>query len=308
MNVLITGSSGSLGRHLTRALSTDPRFHSVIGVDIRKPDCLDIREPMGDLLRAHRIDTVIHAAFVVRPIRDERLMAEINVEGSRNVLASSIAAGVQRLIHMSSATVYGFHPNGGPYTEDEPCAPNPGFLYAENKCAVERSLASHAATGAQPSVTILRPSFLVEPDTGNPLLEYLTRRVPLLPYPAAPLQLTHMEDMVEIIRLILLNGLTGVFNVGADGALDAGWMARRLGKFPVRMPYPVLSTLNAIAWRCRIPLAPTPAWAMQLLCHPWIVSSNRLLRETGYRFRYTTSTAFEEFAANQLRRLPQKPA
>jgi len=299
MRVLITGSRGSLGRHLLRALSTDPRFDSVIGVDIREPDCFDIREPMDGMLRQHRIDAVVHAAFIVNPIRDEELMAHINVEGSRNVLRCSIAAGVRHFIFISSATVYGFHPNDGePYTEDAPRCPNRGFVYGEHKCIVERMLES----AAESAVTILRPSFLVTREGGNPLLQYIAHRLPVLPYPAAPLQMTHIEDMVEILRLVLLNGVVGVFNVGAAGALDVASMTRRLGHVPIRLPYVPLSMLNRVAWKYHVPIAPAPAWAMQVLRHPWIVSSDRLTRETGYAFRYTSSAAFEDFAAYQLHR------
>jgi len=34
---------------------------------------------------------------------------------------------------------------------------------------------------------------------------------------------------------------------------------------------------------------------MRLMVHPWIASSEKLIRETGYRFKYNTREVFEDF-------------
>jgi len=38
-----------------------------------------------------------------------------------------------------------------------------------------------------------------------------------------------------------------------------------------------------------------PSPAMRLMVHPWIASSEKLIRETGYRFKYNTREVFEDF-------------
>ena len=310
MNALVTGSSGSLGQSLTRVLANDPRFETVVGVDVRPPSVspartvfvvADVRSPLSEILRRHRIDSVVHTAFVVRPLRDANLMEDINVNGSKAVLESCRAAGVKHLLHLSSATVYGFHHvNPARLEETQPMRTNSGFVYGMHKRQIEFSLAEHAAMRTLPAITVLRPSFFIGPTCTNPLLEYLCKRLVFMPSRTAPLQFTHIDDMVEIIRVLLLNRILGIFNVGAEGVIKVDEMCSKLHIRPIRMPYTALHALDRAAWRCRSPLAPAPAWALQLLRHPWIVSSERLKREIGYVFRYTTRAAFEEYAAHAL--------
>ena len=133
MNVLVTGSSGLLGQALVNALASDQRFRSVVGMDVlaaasRPPRVRfmqgDIRDLRGDTLRSFDIESVVHTAFVVRPTHDNRLMEDINVKGSKNVLECAVAAGVAHVVHLSSATVYGFHEdNPVPLSEDHSLRP-----------------------------------------------------------------------------------------------------------------------------------------------------------------------------------------
>ncbi|HXE14622.1 MAG TPA: NAD-dependent epimerase/dehydratase family protein [Bryobacteraceae bacterium] len=310
MNVLVTGSSGFLGQPLARALSNDPRFESVIGVDVRNSPATparavfvaaDVRHSLTEIVSRHRIDSVVHAAFVVRPIRDANLMEDINVNGSKMVFESCKAAGVKHLLHLSSATVYGFHAdNPARLSEDHPVKTNLEFIYGMHKRQIEHMLAEYAATASLPAITVLRPSFLIGPSCNNLLLDYLCNRLVFMPSRTAPLQFTHIDDIVEIIRLLLLKRIPGVFNVGADGALSIDEMCLKLQRRPVRVPYAALHALDRLAWRCRAPVTPAPAWTLQLLRHSWVVSSDRLKRETGYAFRYTSRSAFEEYADRAL--------
>lgn len=310
MNALVTGSSGSLGRSLTRALSSDPRFERIVGVDVRVPTtplhravfvAADVRHSLSGILRSHEIDAVVHTAFIVRPGRDLCLMEDINVNGSRMVFESCRAAGVKHFLQLSSATVYGFHAdNPSHLTEDHPITTNPDFVYGMHKRRIEDTLAEHAATGNLPVITVLRPCFFIGPSCNNPLLDYLGKRPVFMPSQTAPLQFIHIDDVVEIVRLLLLNRIAGIFNAGADGALTVDEMCRKLGNRPVHMSYALVAALDRVAWTCRLPLAPAPSWALQLLRHRWIVNCERLKRETGYNFRYTTRAAFDEYAARSL--------
>ena len=312
--VLITGSSGEIGSTLVRALVSDPQIEHVVGIDVRPPDkfhggCFDfirwdVRDPLDALFRQHVVDTVVHAAFVVQPIHDARLQYAIDVEGTRSVVQSAASAKVESFVQLSSATVYGAHANQHePLSEDRPLRPNRGFLYAEHKLAAEGILEEFRRQGAFRAVTVLRPSFVVGPISRNALFRHISRRFALLPRAQSPLQLTHINDLVEILRRVIHRAADGVFNVGAEGALTVSQMMSRLPNYSVTVPYPILRLLGGVAWKARLSwLTEVPAETIVLLRHPWRVRTDAVRTALDFRFRYDTPAAFEDFADAELRR------
>jgi UDP-glucose 4-epimerase len=118
--MFITGSSGYLGTRLIDKLGAIENAGAVVGADISAPRIntkkftflkMDIRDPgMGQTLCRHRIDTVIHLAFVVKPIHDLARMHDIDCNGTRNVLQKSAEAGVRHIVAVSSTLAYGATP------------------------------------------------------------------------------------------------------------------------------------------------------------------------------------------------------
>ena len=116
--ILITGATGFLGRHLVdellaqghelRLLVRNPEERALPWgnlVEIAEGDILDIIA----LERAMQgIDTVIHAAALVSFARKKQAaMKRINVVGTERVVDACLAAGVERLIHISSISATG---------------------------------------------------------------------------------------------------------------------------------------------------------------------------------------------------------
>ena len=103
--IAVTGASGLVGQRLLPLLVEHPDVTRVVALDVREPGWhsrnlefhrVDIA---GTDLKPlfEGIDTVVHLAGVVDPIADETLMARVNVEGTRRVLAA--AAAVERDPH-----------------------------------------------------------------------------------------------------------------------------------------------------------------------------------------------------------------
>ena len=91
------------------------------------------------------VDIVVHLAAIVGPIPDEGLMTRVNVDGTRRVLDAAARAGVNRVVRLSSAAVYGaWENNPVPLTEDAVLRPNPGYLPAILDAECERALAEWA--------------------------------------------------------------------------------------------------------------------------------------------------------------------
>src|SRR6056297_2460186 len=279
MNILITGAAGYIGGRLVAHLCEQDWVYRVVGTDVNEPrqshpkyvfDRRDIRESMDDIFDREKIDAVVHAAYILPPIHNKRLMEDINKGGTKNILSAVSRAGVRHILYTSSATAYGFYPdNDVPLTEESPLRGNDDFIYTKNKKEIEKIFQTFVSQHPDITVTILRPCFVVGPGFANPLAKQLKKKLVILPANARSFQFVHEDDVIEIMALMLKKRINGVYNVGGEGTLTFAEMIRMLGNF--RLP------------------------AMRLLTMPWIASSDKLIRETGYRFKYDTRQAFEDF-------------
>lgn len=157
---LITGSSGFIGLALCEALLA--RGETVIGCDISSPpmaaknlfDTLpgsfthvaaDVRDA-ATLQRAmsdNRVDRIVALAAITADIERERRAAgaviEVNVGGCIATLEAARAAGVKRIVFMSSGSAYGGAAyRGAPLLEDE-TPTKPESLYGISKLAAEQT-------------------------------------------------------------------------------------------------------------------------------------------------------------------------
>lgn len=132
MRTLITGASGLLGGHLITALQE--RNHEIHALALVNEDTTrleargvtihrgDIRQPETLTPAMEGVDLVFHLAGLMGfwvPIEEYRA---VNVTGAENVCRAAMKAGAQRIVHISSWTVYGMN-IGRPAEEDFPLQP-----------------------------------------------------------------------------------------------------------------------------------------------------------------------------------------
>ena len=135
---LVTGASGFVGRHLVAHL--EAAGDTVVGVD-RASDGVDITDAgVLDRLFAEVQPTVVYhlagwadvGGSWAHPLESFR----VNAEGTLNVLLAATEAGVERVLAVSSADVYGIvTPDELPLTEDSPL--RPASPYAASKVAAD---------------------------------------------------------------------------------------------------------------------------------------------------------------------------
>ena len=138
-------------------------------------------------------------------------MRHVNLTLSQRWL--SAAAGLSRIIHVSSASVYG---QGSLLTENARLEPIAGFHYAEHKRDIENWLTEHV-----PQAVSLRPHIILGPHA-QPLLRQLLR-MPVyirLPDPQPELQCIHENDVANAILLALDTPVCGPFNLAASDTFN----------------------------------------------------------------------------------------
>ncbi|MDP1674453.1 MAG: NAD-dependent epimerase/dehydratase family protein [Burkholderiales bacterium] len=217
MKVLVTGSSASLAHALLPQLCADPAITEITGIDLRPPHFVhpkfqtlqaDIRDRrIGELLPAH--DALVHLAYVV--LRG-RLRAEamhgINVGASLQLLQAAQAAGLKRIVHLSSAAVYG---SGSALDEQSALAPLQGFLYGMHKAELEQQFARTV-----PECVRLRPHVILGPHAQPVLRQILDLPLCLrLDEPQPELQCVHEDDVAAAIVASLQQDVSGPYNLAA---------------------------------------------------------------------------------------------
>ena len=168
--VLITGGSGFLGAALVRELLKGPGEGTLAPrevriLDTRPPGDLsdprvrylagDIRSPEDLAEACEGVDLVFHCAALVEWGQAPRsLVHDINVNGTRNVIAAALGAGVAALVYTSTMDVIY---DGRSITQGDETIPYPetfDLAYAETKARAEQEVIR--ANGARGKAGVLR--------------------------------------------------------------------------------------------------------------------------------------------------------
>jgi nucleoside-diphosphate-sugar epimerase len=155
MRLLLTGASGYLGRFIAADAQAAGDHVTALGrrdtgLDGFLPFALDTRPPP-----LPPADALIHAAFdhVAGRYRggegeDPEGFLARNRAGSARLFDAAQAAGIARVVFLSSRAVYGTCPPGTALTEDRPLAPD--TLYGRMKADLEADLAARAGADFTP--------------------------------------------------------------------------------------------------------------------------------------------------------------
>lgn len=304
--IAVTGASGYLGRLLIARLERCAAVERILALDIRPPRATfspkvdfvhcDITAPLRDLFADHSIDAVAHLAFRIKPDRDRAAAYAVNIGGLANALDACHRANVGRILYLSSATLYGAHPDNSPYlTETSPLRPISGFQYAEDKFQAESLLAEYAACYPEVSVAILRACPILGATADNFIAESFTQRALVaLKGCDPPMQFLHERDAARIIADCLFKGVHGIYNIAGRDAIRWSEMADLAGRRLIRLPAPLLYRLAALGWTLRLQSS-SPACGLNFIRYPWLVSAQKLAEEHGIAPEYTAREAWQAF-------------
>ena len=253
---LVTGANGFVGTRMV-----DRLLHRRVGVRAlvrqrlpKGPAPVGLERVHGDVTRVESLlaamagcDVVFHCAWGGESLDDARL---VNVEGTRNVIEAAAAAGVRRVVHLSTMAVHG-DDLPAVLTEDAPMITR-GDAYGVSKAEGEQlALELGAARGVE--VVALRPTLVYGP--------------------GAPLWVVGYLERVKLEQVALVNGGTGLANLifvedlvdamcaAADAPSAAGTASLVSGEHPITWA----EYLGYFARMCRKPLPPAvPLWRARL--------------------------------------------
>jgi nucleoside-diphosphate-sugar epimerase len=299
VHVVVTGATGNVGTSVLRALASDDRVRSIIGIARRPPasswpkTTFVAADVARDDLRPHLRDAnaVIHLAWLIQPSRDRDETRRVNVEGSARVFAAAAAAGVGAIVYASSVGAYSAGPSDRAVDESWPTDGTPSSFYAVDKAAVERRLDGFEREHPDIRVVRLRPGLIFKREAATEIRRLFAG--PLLPgrlvrpqlLPALPLprglraQAVHADDVGEAYRLALDHG-RGAYNIAADPVLDAATLGRAFGARVVDVSPAAMRAAAAAAWRLRLTPTP-PGWLDMALAVP-VMDVGRARHELGW--------------------------
>ncbi|NUW33663.1 NAD-dependent epimerase/dehydratase family protein [Nonomuraea sp. SMC257] len=313
--VLVTGVSRHIGARVASVLAADPDISRVIGVDTVPPPSLtrdggislgrtefvrvDLRSPdIAQVIAAADIDTVVHMSLVSAPSRTtgRALMKEHNVIGAMQLLgACQRSATVRRVVVRSTTAVYGSSPRDpAVFTEDLEPHDGPVHGYAKDAAEAEGYVRGFARRRPDISVSLLRFANFMGPGVDSPLTRYFTQ--PVLPtvFGFDPrLQFVHEDDAVEVLRRMATEDHPGTFNVAGAGVLLLSQCARRAGRASMPLLAPAFRMLGDAARRAG--LVDYSPEQVRLMSHGRVVDCSRLEAELGWKPKFTTGAAFDDF-------------
>ncbi|HEX6455267.1 MAG TPA: NAD-dependent epimerase/dehydratase family protein [Solirubrobacterales bacterium] len=267
MKVFVTGGSGFIGGEVVRQLRD--RGDEVVCL-VRNPGkaaklealgCELISGDLGDETSIRKgmqgCDAVIHAAAVYEvgiPESERAAMREANVGGTERVLGAALEAKIPKVVYVSTVGVFGN--THGRIVDESYEHPAKEFTSAYEETKWEAHQAAKRLIGEGLPCVIVQPGGVYGPgDTssvGQLLDQFLSGKMPLMPFPELGICLTHVEDIAGGILLALDKGRTGeayVISGPATTMREAiGVVADLTGRKPPRgaIPTPLMKALVPI--------------------------------------------------------------
>lgn len=316
--VVITGGAGFLGINLTRFLLargfaiTSLDFADYTYDDVRDKVTVlkgDIRDEAAVALAMEGADFVVHTAAAL-PLYTPKEIYTTDVEGTRNVLAGALSAGIPRVIHISSTAVYGIPDHHPLFEDDRLDGVGP---YGQAKIQAEMVCLEYRAKGLV--VPILRPkSFIGTERLGVFALLYDWaldgRNFPMIGSGSNRYQLLDVEDLCQAILCCLTlptDTVNDTFNIGAEefgtmradyqAVLDAAGHGKRIIGIPATPAIIALRVLERLGW------SPLYKWVYETASKDSFVSiekaQTRLQWEPKYSNREALLRNFEWYKGHQ---------
>jgi nucleoside-diphosphate-sugar epimerase len=255
--VLLTGATGFLGSHVADALVAEGWS---VRCTVRKTSNLrwieslpvdrvtaDVRSPDELQAALEGVDFVVHSAGLTRAKSDAEYH-RVNAEGTQALALGAVAAGVRRIVLVSSLAARGPDRRA---SDPGPAGDRPTSAYGESKLAGERRLFQVLSqqSGTMQGV-ILRPGGIYGPRDEDSLNLFKVAKTGVMPVPTAKgrLQPVYVKDVAEAVIRAVARPNVDMKPIPIVGPEIVSWadMGEALG--------------NAVGKPLRLVRIPNPIW------------------------------------------------
>ncbi len=312
--VALTGVHGTTGAALVRCLDADHRVERLVLLDQRAP-AVPLRkasfyrvnlmatladQALAEIIVRERVSTVIHAAFHGAPVHQLEQAHELEVIGTRALLRAAAhdlrrAGTLTNVVVLGSTMSYGAHPDNSQYlSEDMSLRGGAGYPWVADKIAVEEEVARFRARTALPTAMI-RAAWAVGDEATLAARMLAPLAVPAVLGCDPLVQLLHIDDLVDLIQLVAHEPYDGVLNVAGSGVLPYSTIVKLAGRVRAPVPNGTLRRTVQALWTLGVGLV--PGAHVRYLRDTFVADIGRMVKDVGFRPRYTTGEALARHVA-----------
>ncbi|MCP4502967.1 MAG: NAD-dependent epimerase/dehydratase family protein [Deltaproteobacteria bacterium] len=297
MHVALIGGAGLVGKKLAEKLCQQGhhvRVLDVVPFSLVLPNTSQrVHSELVDLCRVQQsslarllqgCDALVHLAAQINPPRrgGRAAMRLLHERGTQITMRAAKQAEIPRVVLVSSAVVYGAHDDNPDFiSEDHALRPLADFPYGLDK-KLQEDIFNDEKSSWQSAAT-LRSAIIFSKQTDNYLSHMLRIAPGILPAvdgkrPA--LQFVHTDDVAEALATLATGKPKGAFNFGgAPSPYDE--VARIAGLKVVNIPRRALAPFLNVGARFVPAKWRAPAYVLDQLAHPYVLSSKRAESELG---------------------------
>lgn len=191
MNILITGSTGFVGKKLVKQLKkqghTVKEFDTSLGQDItNKKQCEQA---------CQKTDAVYHLAAILD--EQNKLLEEVNVKGTENILEAAAKARCKQFIFLSTVGIHGNYDG----TIDEKTPIMPATKYEKSKAKAEKLV--HEFQEMVPA-TIIRAALVLGPNKyWEKIIKMVKKGFPIIQGGKQVWQTIYIDDLADALVFVL---------------------------------------------------------------------------------------------------------
>ena len=223
MKIFITGGTGFIGKYTTELLSkTNHQLKMLVRKssntsNLKKQNITLVEGDLSDknsiLKGMSNCDSVINiAGHYTFWEPDNKIYSEVNIEGTRNIMACSLESGIKKIVHISTAGVYG-KPKEEPFNEESSFGQTQYSEYFRTKYEAEKIVWNLFKDKSLPVVVIYPACVLGAGDTkasGRYLHDLINRKLPATIFNNHTFSFVYVKDVAQAI----VNALEKENNIG----------------------------------------------------------------------------------------------